>query len=99
MPKKYSIEECKNYCAKWRASGLSKTSFCKANDISEAALYRWLKLYAEGFAQPETKELKFLAIEAVTQNELKRVEVVLPNGVLLRREVESLSKLVWELSR
>jgi len=99
MPKKYSIEECKNYCTEWRASGLSKTSFCKANNISEAALYRWLKLYAEGFAKPAHKELKFLAIEPAAQKELKRVEVVLPNGVLLRTEVESLSKLVWELSR
>lgn len=45
MTKKLSIEERKSYCIKWRSSELSMVNFCKASNISESALHKWLKLY------------------------------------------------------
>jgi hypothetical protein len=101
MPKKYSTEECKNYCAKWRASGLGKLAFCKENKISETALYRWLKIYDGEWKGVEDKNpgLKFLAIEQEPKKEASQIEIILPNGVLLRTEVSSLAKLIEELTR
>ena len=104
MAKQYSIEERKNYCAKWQSSAndLGKNNFCKTNNISESALHKWLKLYGNKVASSDTKkqDLKFLAIEPVaTASKLMHVEVVLPNGLLLKANVESLSKLIQELSQ
>ena len=105
MAKRYSIEERKNYCAKWQsnANDLGKNNFCKANNISESALHKWLKLYDnKSLSLPDIKkqELKFLAIEPVaTPIRPTHIEIVLSNGLLLKAEVESLSKLIQELSR
>jgi hypothetical protein len=100
--KKRSIEERKSYCDKWRSSGLSTATFCKENHLSKSVLYKWLKLYDNKLSPPNTKkqDLKFLAIDPVAVPiKLMHVEVILPNGLLLKAEVESLSKLIQELSR
>jgi hypothetical protein len=101
MPKRYSIEECKNYCAQWRASGLGKLAFCKENKISGSALYQWLKLYDEGEKKSEDKDrgIKFLKVEQEPKKEASQIEIILPNGVLLRTEVRSVAKLIEELTR
>jgi hypothetical protein len=104
MAKRYSIEERKNYCAKWQSSanGLGKNNFCKTNNISESALHKWLKLYGDKVASSDTKkqDLKFLKIESVVAPiRSTHIEIMLPNGLLLKAEVESLSKLIQELSR
>jgi hypothetical protein len=101
MPKRYSEEESKNYCAQWRASGLGKLAFCKENKISGSTLYRWLKIYDGDWKGVEDKNLglKFLAIEQEPKKEASQIEIILPNGVLLRTEVSSLAKLIGELTR
>ena len=101
MAKTYSVEERKNYCANWRTSGLCKIRFCKDQHISESALYKWLKLYDKDFAKSDTKEqdIKFLAVEPIALNKLKSVEIKLPNGILLKTEIESVNELVRELLR
>jgi hypothetical protein len=101
MPKRYSEEECRNYCAQWRASGLGKLAFCKETKISGSALYRWLKIYDGEWKGVEDKNqgLKFLAIEQEPKKEVNQIEIILPNGVLLRTEVRSVAKLIEELMR
>jgi hypothetical protein len=100
MAEAYSIEERKNYCAKWRSSGLSKLNFSRENKISESALRKWLKLYDTNSLATDIKkpEIKFLEVERLIRNEIRKVEIMLPNGLLLKTEVESLSKLIKELS-
>lgn len=103
MVKKRSIEERKSYCVKWRSSGLSMVNFCKENHLSKSGLYKWLKLFPDinlATSNDKKQDLKFLAIEpAAVPVKLMHVEVILPNGLLLKAEVESLSKLIQELSR
>lgn len=103
MTKKRSIEEQKSYCIKWRSSGLSMVNFCKENHLSKSGLYKWLKLFPDinlATSNIKKQKLNFLAIEPVAHAiKLMHVEVLLLNGLLLRVEVESLSKLIQELSR
>lgn len=103
MAKKRSIEERKNYCIKWRSSKLSIAKFCKENNISKSGIYKWLKLFpdiSQATSNSKKQDLTFLPIEPIAPAiNFMHVEVVLPNGLLLKAEVESLSKLIQELSR
>lgn len=100
MPR-YNIEQHKSYCAKWQTSGLSKQSFCTRENISESALHKWLKIYNSSSSEVESKEtgLKFLPIEKTNEfkAELTRIEILLPNGVLIKAEVNSVAKTIREL--
>lgn len=100
MAKAYSIEKRRSYCDGWRSSGLSKLNFSRENKISESALRKWLKLYDTNSIVTDIKkaEIKFLEVEPMARNETKKVEITLPNGLMLKTEVESLSKLIKELS-
>lgn len=100
MAKKYSEEERKAYCAKWRASGECKNKFCEGNRISRSMLYKWLKLYDKDSVKSEVKRLglKFLEVEPVVSNRSSPVEITLVNGILIKTEVDSLRKLIQELS-
>lgn len=101
MAKAYSKEERKNYCTRWGSSGLSKLIFSRENKISESALRKWLKLYDTNSIATDIKksEIRFLEVEPMARNEVRKVEITLPNGLLLKTEVGSLSKLVKELSQ
>jgi hypothetical protein len=98
--KSYSIEERKNYCERWRSSGLSKLSFSRENKISESALRKWLNLYDPNLLNVEGKKpkLKFLAIEPSKPKELMEIEITLPNGIMLKTRTVSISGLIKELS-
>jgi len=100
MPR-YTIEQHKSYCAKWQASGLSKQSFCARENISDSALHKWLKIYNSSPLAVEDKEagLRFLAIEETNEPkaELTEIEILLPNGILVKAEVNSVAKTIKEL--
>lgn len=101
MAKRYSEAERKNYCVAWRASELNKNRFCKENKISESALHKWLRLYEPSLIGIDSKksEINFLEIEPIIQTEKQKVEIQLPNGILLKLEIKSLPKLIEELTQ
>lgn len=97
MAKKiYSEEKRRNYCEGWSESGLNKSKFSQEQGISESALRKWLKKY--GYDETNGVNLKFLEVEPINHAEKQKVEIQLPNGLLLKTEVESISKLIKELS-
>jgi hypothetical protein len=100
MKKIYSIEERKKYCERWRSSGLPKLIFSRENKISESALRKWLNLYEPNLLNVEGKKpkLKFLAIEPAKPKEQKEIEIILPNGIMLKTMTASISGLIKELS-
>lgn len=97
MPKKYSEAECIKFCEDWRRSGKFKICFCKERNISVSALHKWLKKYG-GLTKLEEPSLKFLPIDAaISEKRLQKVEITLPNGIVLNTEVISLGMLIQEL--
>lgn len=45
--KSLSVEEKRNYCVKWKKSGMNQLDFSKANGISKAELYQWNKKFEQ----------------------------------------------------
>ena len=100
MPIKYTEEQRQSYCAKWQTSGLNKQSFCARENISESALHKWLKAYCSSPAlESNGIGLKFLPIEEIKESkaELTEIEILLPNGILVKAEVNSVAKTIREL--
>ena len=102
MPKRYSEEERKSFCERWKTSGQSKNDFCEGNKISRAVFYGWLRKYSKQmFSDSEVENaINFLPIEVA--NEIKEdhvVEISLPKGILIRVKVSSISQLVRELTK
>ena len=102
MQNKYSDEERKRFCDMWKRSGKPKRHFCKDVGISISTFHGWLKKFNQKeVANSETTGvIKFLPIEekAVVDQKIP-VEIKLPNGLLIKIETNSLSKLINELLR
>ena len=115
MPKKYSEEVRQSFCAKWKSSGQSKVSFCKENGISGSALHKWLTRFEPVLSsspsltppsssllrvQRNKKRINFLPVEVANKTAKNHeVEILLPNGILLKTEVTSIALLAQELTR
>ena len=98
IPKFNSTQERENFwlgiCEKFISSVLSKISFCKANGVSEAALYRWMRYYkkelttkakvSQGVEPKVIKPPFFVPIKTLdndTNLSASSVQILLPNGV------------------
>ena len=73
MRKIYSRDEQREFCTKWRASGLSQKVFCTEHGFTTKSLARWLSLL-------ENKgELKFLeVVDADKARPIKRKQLSKP---------------------
>lgn len=97
MAKKYTKAQQKEYCASWLSSGQSKVEFCKRNNISKSALYKWLGNI--GGQPSKGEELKFLPVGQGVMEHKAELEMLLPNGILVRGDNLALKDLILELSR
>ena len=72
----YNAEKRKDFCEKWRASGLTQKVFCAKHDLNVKTLSRWLTL------EQKKQPFKFLQVTAISNNET--VEVTLPSGISIK---------------
>ena len=72
----YNAEERREYCEKWRASGLTQKVFCAKHDLNVKTLSRWLSL------EQKKQPFKFSQVTAMSNNET--VEVTLPSGISIK---------------
>jgi transposase-like protein len=96
MALKYTEEQQKQICEAWRqSSGMSMKRFCHENKVSKSGLYKWLDKY--GDKQLAGQDLKLLsACHEQTIPEMG-LEILLPNGILVRGDNSAISKLILEL--
>ena len=86
--------------AAWTASGLSRREFAEKHGLQEQRLYNWERR----LAVPETTSgMQFREITMPAAGIDSRLEVVLPNGTLLRIpssfDTNALSRIVEVLGR
>jgi hypothetical protein len=94
MPINRTIIEQETFCKAWKQSGLSKVGFCKQNNISKSALYKWLSKFNSNGEVPEgdnksdiqSATVKFLQINDVNSDKVLHpvssvLEITMPNGI------------------
>jgi hypothetical protein len=90
---KYTEEHQRQICEAWRqSSGISMKRFCEENKVSKSGLYKWLDKY--GDKQVADQDLKLLSAcdeQAIPEMGL---EILLPNGILVRGGDVAVSKLI-----
>jgi hypothetical protein len=95
-------------CQKFISSGLSKVSFCRTTEISEAALYRWLRHYKSKSAPKQVTENNaakksfFVPMKSKINNlsfPASGVEVLLPNGLKVITSQTLSAALISELMK
>ena len=97
MPINRSRAEQETFCKAWKQSGLSKTEFCKRNNISKSALYTWLNKFSNNSGVPEADNksdiqstaVKFLRINRVSSDKVLHpasgaLEINMPNGINIK---------------
>lgn len=76
-----SREQIHQLCEEWRASGLTRTAFCKRKGLGVSLFCRWLK-------HQDTlpiKKMKFLPVTKIPSSEsVMKLEIELPQGIVLR---------------
>ena len=84
-----SVEQ-EAFCKAWKQSNTTQSIFCKQNNISVSALYRWLKSFNKNSNIMNIKPdpIKFLQINDVGPNKNlyheNNVEIALPNGISIK---------------
>ena len=68
MTKKYTVNERKEYLARWRESGLSGSQFCKENNIRPATFYGWIKSEKQKQNKSKPVFVKLPVFEVSKQN-------------------------------
>ena len=90
---KYTEEEQEQLCLAWRrTSGISMKQFCRENKVSKSGLYKWLNKYDSNPVVRE--ELKLLSAETEDSSSENMLELLLPNGVLVRGNNAGLKDLI-----
>jgi hypothetical protein len=95
MAERYKAEQQKQFCSNWLSSGMSKQDFCKANNISKSGLYKWLDKF--GYKSSSRDKVKFLPIQAEEEMTETGLEILFPNGALVRGDNKLITELVQEL--
>jgi hypothetical protein len=84
------------FCKAWKRSGLSKTKFCKQNNISKSALYTWLNKFGNNEISKiddknniQVPPVKFLRLKGINSSKIlhqegNTLEVIIPNGVRIK---------------
>ena len=96
MALKYTEERQKQICEAWQqSSGISMKKFCQENKVSKSGLYKWLDKY--GDKQLADQDLKLLSAYHEQTIPEMGLEILLPNGVLVRGGDAAVSKLITEM--
>ena len=81
-------EEREQHICAWRASGLSKTEYCRQKGLNRGTFYRWFREEREeplyGFIELSTQQ--FQQQERDSSVESAGIGVVLPNGYRMELE-------------
>lgn len=93
MALRYTEEQRKKICEAWRrSSGISMKRFCQENKVSKSGLYKWLAKY--GDKQPAGQDLQLLSAFHEEMMPEMGLEILLPNGVLVRGDNAAINKLI-----
>jgi transposase-like protein len=96
MALRYTEEQQKRICEAWQqSSGMSMKQFCHENKVSKSGLYKWLNKY--GHKKQVNRDLKMLCACRENSAPETGLEILLPNGVLVRGDNSTISKLILEL--
>lgn len=95
MAEKYDENKQKQLSADCLASGMTKKEFCKINNISKSLLYKWLNKF--GYKLSEKQKIKLLPVAQEKEAEKGSLEILLPNGVLVRGDAKAIIELVMAL--
>ena len=103
--RQFSIETKKDFCIKWRASGLGKREFCRIHNISVTTFYKWCQKFL-ACINTENESSCWAPVIPI-QERLPReesgetvIELSLPNQMTIRIKVSMFRvvSLVQELS-
>jgi len=78
--KKYSKEEREEHIARWKASGLKQTDYCRQNNIPPTTFYTWCR-------KKNTRSSGSSFIEVKLKSGLtgeNKIELLIGNGISLR---------------
>jgi transposase-like protein len=83
--KRYNSKEMRQHYEEWRASGLSKSSYCREKDIVKTTFYYWVKKFQSAplTSKPEKKGFKPLILERNKTEGHPLMRVNLSNGASL----------------
>jgi transposase-like protein len=71
--------------AAWRASGDTVAEFCRRQRVSPATFYYWKRRLDDGAGESqEVQAADFLPVQLRAGDSSGRIEIELPNGVLVR---------------
>jgi transposase-like protein len=96
MALKYTEERQKQICEAWQqSSGISMKQFCHENKVSKSGLYKWLNKY--GHKKQINRDLKMLCACREDPAPEMGLEILLPNGVLVRGDNVAINKLIMSM--
>lgn len=96
MVLRYTEEQQKQICEAWRqSSGISMKRFCQENKVSKSGLYKWLAKY--GDKHPASQGLQLLSAFHEQMIPEMGLEILLPNGVLVRGDNTAINKLIMSM--
>ena len=81
----------------WKASGLTQKDFCRDRKISISKFLYWNKRYQN--QERTVSGFVPLTVEYGTLHEGQNIEIIYPNGVLIRLTAHTSSTLIGELVR
>ena len=95
MTAKYTDEQQRQLCEAWLASdGISLKQFCQESKISKSSIYKWLKTH--GAKSAVNEELKLLPADE-EKTSAEGLEILLPNGALVRGNSSVMINLIMDL--
>ena len=99
---KFTDEEKRSYCLKWKRSGQSKAAFCQSVGISKSAFYSWCYQFQQDLSEPPSNTLFSpitLNASATLEEALIQLEICLPNQtkILISMQKLSLIPFIQEL--
>ena len=83
--KRYNSKEMRQYYEEWRASGLSKSSYCREKDIVKTTFYYWVKKFQSAplTNKPVKQGFKPLILEEQNPQEKPVMRMKLNSGASL----------------
>ncbi len=98
MTVNYSKDQQQQLCELWRTSnGITLKQFCQENKVSKSSMYKWLA--SCGKKALNCSATRLLPIQAETSLDIKGLEILLPNGILVRGDNAAIINLITELLR
>lgn len=90
IKRKFSLEAQKEFCHKWKESGLEKREFCKRHNIGASAFYNWCKKILPAINNQEGSNWSPVISaqrKPALEEEQALIELSLPNHIVARVKI------------